>query len=337
MMGKRILLDHGSGGRASSELIRQVFLRHLGNPTLNLLEDAAALELDSGRLALSTDGYVVDPLFFPGGDIGSLAVHGTINDLAMRGARPKALAAGFILEEGLEVAELDRVVASMAKAAEEAGVMIVAGDTKVVGRGAADKMFITTTGIGTIPEGRKVSIYLARPGDAVIVSGPLGEHGLAILAERRALAFEAPIVSDSAALNGLVEELAQALGPDLHALRDPTRGGLASILNEIAQASQTGIEIDEPALPIKPAVLAACELLGLDPLYLANEGKLAAVVEGRAASLALKALQAHPLGREAAIIGRVVGDHPGRVAAQTGVGGRRLVDVPLGEPLPRIC
>jgi len=337
MAGERVLLDHGGGGRASAELIGRIFLSHLGNETLNALEDAAELEPGPGRLALTTDAYVVSPIFFPGGDIGSLSIHGTVNDLAMRGARPLALTAAFILEEGLALDELERVVASMARAAEQAGVVVAAGDTKVVDRGAADRMFITTAGVGVIPEGRRVSVHLARPGDAVLVSGGLGEHGLAILSARAGLAFESPIVSDSAPLNGLVEELAQALGPDLHCLRDPTRGGLAAVLNEIAQASGVGVEIEDQALPVEEAVAAACELLGLDPLYLANEGKLVAVVAGPAGDRALAALRGHPLGRKAALIGRVAAERPGRVVALTGGGGRRLVDQPLGQPLPRIC
>jgi len=337
MAGERVLLDHGGGGRASAELIGRIFIRHLGNETLNALEDAAELEAGPSRLAMTTDAYVVSPIFFPGGDIGSLSVHGTVNDLAMRGARPLALTAAFILEEGLALDELERVVASMAGAAEQAGVVIAAGDTKVVDRGAADRMFITTAGVGVIPEGRRISVHLARPGDAILISGGLGEHGLAILSARSGLAFESPIVSDSAPLNGLVEELAQALGPDLHCLRDPTRGGLAAVLNEIAQASGVGVEIEDQALPVDEAVAAACELLGLDPLYLANEGKLVALVSGPAADRALAALRGHPLGRKAALIGRVGAERPGRVVALTPGGGRRLVDQPLGQPLPRIC
>ncbi len=337
MSSERILLDHGSGGRASARLIKDIFLEQLGNSTLDRLEDAADLDPEPGRVALTTDGYVVDPIFFPGGDIGSLAVHGTVNDLAMRGARPRYLTAGFILEEGLLLADLRRIATSMARAAEEAGVAVVAGDTKVVGRGAADKVFITTAGVGFIPEGRQVSVSLARPGDAVILSGPIGEHGLAIMAGRQGLALETPVVSDSAPLNGLVEALVGAVGADLHCLRDPTRGGLASVLNEIAEASGVGVELDEGAVPVKPAVAAACEILGLDPLYLANEGKLVAVVASGATDKALAAMRAHDRGREAALIGRIGGDHPGRVVMATAIGGRRVVDVLMGEQLPRIC
>lgn len=337
MRTERITLDHGGGGRASRQLISELFLTYLGNQALNALEDAADFKNEPGRLAMTTDAYVVSPIFFPGGDIGSLAVHGTINDLAMRGARPLALSAAFILEEGLPLADLEQVAASMAKAAKEAGVAVVAGDTKVVGRQAADKIFITTAGVGCIPPGRHISVHLARPGDQVILSGSLGEHGVAILASRAGLKLQTPVISDSAALSGLVEVLAQALGDRLHCLRDPTRGGLASVANEIAQASGVGLELEEEAILVKPAVAAACEILGLDPLYLANEGKLVAIVAAEAAREALAVLRSHPLGQEAARIGQVVADHPGRVALRTRIGGQRLVDLLWGEQLPRIC
>ncbi len=339
-------MDHGSGGRATRGLIEEIFVTRLANPALNALEDAADLDFGPGRLALTTDGYVIDPPFFPGGDIGSLAVHGTINDLAMRGARPLALTAGFILEEGLPLEDLKAIVASMARAAEAAGVVVAAGDTKVVPRGAADKIFITTAGAGVIPEGRRISVHLARPGDAVLLSGGIGEHAVAVMAGRHGLDLKGALVSDSAALNHLVEELIAAVGQDLHCLRDPTRGGLAAAVNEIAVASSVGIMLFEEAVPLKSAVAAACEILGLEPIHLANEGKLVAVVAAAAAEEALAALRAHPLGQEAALIGRVGGGpdsgldislKPGRVVMETRIGGRRVVDLPLGELLPRIC
>ncbi|MEW5913079.1 MAG: hydrogenase expression/formation protein HypE [Thermodesulfobacteriota bacterium] len=335
-MSETILLDHGAGGRASAELVASVFARHLNNPILAELDDAAVLPALAGRLAVSTDSFVVDPIFFPGGDIGSLAVHGTVNDVAMRGARPLYLTAGFVLEEGLALKDLERVVASMARAAEQAGVTVIAGDTKVVGRGQADKLFINTTGIGLIPEGVEVGAHLARPGDAVLVSGSMGDHGVTIMATRQGLGLEAPLASDSAPLNGLTAALLAAC-PSLHVLRDPTRGGLATALNEIAARSGVSIELTEPAIPIDPAVAGVCELLGLDPLYLANEGKLICLLPAAQAPAALKAMRAHPLGAGAAIIGRAGSDRPGRVWLNTAVGGRRILDMLSGEPLPRIC
>ena len=334
--GQSIQLDHGAGGRASAELVGGLFAKHLGNEVLGQMDDAAVVELPPGRLAVSTDSFVVDPIFFPGGDIGSLAVHGTVNDVSMRGARPLYLTVGFVLEEGLALADLERVVASMARAAREAGVQVIAGDTKVVGRGQADKLFINTTGIGVIPQGLEIGAGLARPGDAVLVSGTMGDHGVTIMAAREGLGLEAPLSSDSAALNGLAHEIIAAC-PDLRLLRDPTRGGLATALNEIAAASRVGLELEEPAVPIDPAVAGVCELLGLDPLYLANEGKLICMVAPDQAQAALEAMRAHALGERAAIIGRCVGDKPGKVWLNTTAGGRRILDMLSGEPLPRIC
>jgi hydrogenase expression/formation protein HypE len=354
-----ILLAHGSGGRLSHELVQRLFVRHLSNPALLPLDDSAVLTLFHGeglgeggfRLAFTTDSYVVSPLFFPGGDIGKLAVCGTVNDLSMSGARPLWLSAGFIIEEGFPLADLERVVISMAAAAARAGVQIVTGDTKVVDRGGADKLFINTSGLGLVPPGVAVGGHNARPGDVVLLSGSIGDHGMAILTQREGLAFDSPLQSDCAPLNSLVAALldavsslgeagAEGAGGGLgcvHVLRDPTRGGLATTLNEIAAASGVGVDLSEPAIPIHEAVRAACELLGLDPLYVANEGKLVAVVDPRAADAALAALRAHPLGAEAAAIGRVAAEHPGRVVLRTALGARRVVDMLTGEQLPRIC
>jgi hydrogenase expression/formation protein HypE len=336
MAADTIQLDHGSGGRASQELVSRTFLRHFDNPFLNDLNDSAALSLDGLRLAFTTDSYVVDPLFFPGGDIGRLAVCGTVNDLAMRGAAPLYLSAGFILEEGFPLADLDRVLESMAVAAREAGVQVVTGDTNVVPRGAADKLFINTSGLGLIPNRINVAGQNAVAGDLILVSGTLGDHGLTILSRREGLSFETPLQSDAAPLNGLVRLLLD-ICPQLHVLRDPTRGGLATTLNEIAHQSQVGLEIWEDALPLRPEAVAAAEILGLDPLYLANEGKLAAFLPESAADRALTAMRDHPYGREAAVIGRVLAEHPRRVFLKTAIGGRRLLDMLTGEPLPRIC
>ena len=332
----RILLGHGSGGGLSAQLLERVFLPALGNPILDRLEDQAILEVEAGRLAFTTDSFVVTPLFFPGGDIGSLAVHGTVNDLAMSGARPVHLAAAFILEEGLAMEELQRVVASMAAAARDAGVAVVAGDTKVVGRGSADRMFITTTGLGIVPAGVTLGADRVRPGDAVLVSGTLGDHGVAIMAARQDLGLEGPLASDSAPLHGLVAALLAAC-PSVHALRDPTRGGLAATLNEIAARAQAGIAIEEAALPVRDDVRGACEILGLDPVHVANEGKLVAFVPEADAGDALRALRSHPLGRDAARIGAVTAEHAGRVVVRTTIGGRRVLERAWGELLPRIC
>ncbi len=331
-----ILLDHGAGGRASHQLVQRVFARRLGNELLDPLDDAAVLAAPAGRLSVSTDTFVVDPLFFPGGDIGSLAVHGTVNDVAMRGARPLYLTAGFVLEEGLDVAVLERVVASMAAAAKACGVRVVAGDTKVVGRGQADKVFINTTGIGVIPEGREVGAHLAAPGDKVLVSGTMGDHGVTIMALRGGLNLEANLQSDSAGLQGMISELLEAC-PNIHTLRDPTRGGLATTLNEIAATAGVSMELDEEAIPVGEGVRGVCELLGLDPLYLANEGKLIVVAPPQEAEPALEVMRAHALGAQAAIIGAVGESPAGRVWLQTAVGGRRILDMLAGEALPRIC
>ncbi len=324
-----------------ADLIRDVLAPPLDNPVLRQMADAAVLDLPSTgaggpRLALSTDSFVVRPLFFPGGDIGSLAVHGTVNDLAMSGAHPLWLTAALILEEGLEMDVLERVVRSMAAAAQAAGVLVVAGDTKVVERGHGDGIYINTTGVGVVPAGVEVGPQCARPGDIVLLNGTLGDHGIAVLSQREGLEFETELLSDSAALNGLVDALL-AVAPQTHCMRDPTRGGLAAALNELAVASQVGIEIAEAALPLRPPVVAACEMLGLDPLTIANEGKLVAIVPPAQADAALAALRAHPLGQDAARIGVVTAEHAGLVLAGTGIGGRRVVDMPLGELLPRIC
>jgi hydrogenase expression/formation protein HypE len=321
-----------------ADLIRQVFAPPLDNPYLRQMADSAVVDSTATprQFAISTDSFVVRPLFFPGGDIGSLAIHGTVNDVAMSGARPLWLTAGFILEEGLEMAVLERVVHSMAEAAQAAGVQVVAGDTKVVERGHGDSVYINTAGVGIVMEGIEVGPDRAQGGDVVLLSGTVGDHGIAVLSRREGLEFETELVSDSAALNGLVETLLTA-APNTHCLRDPTRGGLAAALNELAETSKVGIEIEEAAVPVRPAVAAACEMLGFDPLTVANEGKLIAFVPPDEEEAALEALQAHPLGQEAARIGVVTEEHPGVVLARTSIGGRRIVDMPLGELLPRIC
>lgn len=329
-------MTHGGGGRAMAELIRGVFHRHLGNSHLARGNDGAVLELPPGRVVVSTDGHVISPLFFPGGDIGCLAVHGTVNDVAMMGARPLYLTAGFILEEGFSLADLEKIVMSMAEAARAAGVEIVTGDTKVVEHGKGDGIFITTTGLGVIPEGISISGDQARPGHAIIVSGTIGDHGLAILSRRENLEFETEIQSDTAALNGLVAEMLAAF-PGIKVLRDPTRGGLAATLNEIALQSKVGMMLDERAIPIKRDVAAGCELLGLDPLYVANEGKLIAICEMDDADRLLQVMRAHALGRDAANIGTVVDDRHAMVQMRTAFGGARVVDYLAGEQLPRIC
>jgi hydrogenase expression/formation protein HypE len=403
MTDDAILLAHGSGGKLSHDLVERLFARHFANPTLLQLDDSAILDFrfpDSlipnpqfpnfpiSRLAFSTDSYVISPLFFPGGDIGKLAVCGTVNDVSMSGARPLWLSAGFIIEEGLSMAELERIVASMAATAQQAGVQIVTGDTKVVDRGSADKLFINTAGVGVVPAGIEIAGDRARPGDVVLLSGTIGDHGMTILTQREGLQFDSPLASDCAPLNGLVADLLAALPPHprpispplgegagegelvagvllspspspspeggekapsplggegwgeggvVHCLRDPTRGGLATTLNELAGQSGVGIEIEETAIPVREAVRGACELLGLDPLYVANEGKLVALVTPEAGQAALAALRAHEYGCEAAIIGRVTADHPGRVVLRTALGARRVVDMLIGEQLPRIC
>ncbi len=332
----RIDMSHGSGGRASAKLIDTLFLKHLGNEMLNRGDDCAAFEVGAGRLVMSTDSHVVSPLFFPGGDIGSLAVHGTVNDLAMAGARPLYLSAAFILEEGLPLRELEQIVISMASAAEAAGVRVICGDTKVVEQGKGDGVFITTTGVGVVPPGVMISGDRAQPGDVVLLSGSIGDHGIAILSKRAGLSFETEIESDSAALNALVAQMVQAV-PQIHSLRDPTRGGLATTLNELARQSAVGIRLHEAAIPVKPQVAAACELLGLDPMYIANEGKLVAICAAEDAQPLLAVMRAHPLARDAAIIGEVCADPDARVQMQTRYGGARVVDWLAGEQLPRIC
>ena len=333
---ERILLGHGSGGKLSADLLRDVFLPQLGNPVLDRLEDQAIVSLKDSRLAITTDSFVVKPLFFRGGNIGSLAVHGTINDLAMGGAVPLWLTAAFILEEGLPIETLQRVVASMHQAAENAGVKVITGDTKVVEKGSADGMFINTTGIGLVRDGIALSASQARPGDSIIVSGTLGDHGIAILAEREGLQFETEVRSDSAALHTLTAQLLDATH-EVRCLRDPTRGGLSSTLNEIASSSGVGMELDETSIPVQEQVRGACEMLGLDPLYVANEGKLVAIVAPEVAQTALQSLQSHPLGKEARIIGRVVTEHPRMVVMRTPFGTTRIVDMLTGDQLPRIC
>ncbi len=333
----RIELAHGAGGRAMAQLISDLFREPLDNEWLRQGNDQAAFDVGRGRMVMTTDAYVISPLFFPGGDIGSLAVHGTINDIAMAGARPLYLSASFILEEGFPLIELKRIADSMGAAARAAGVSVITGDTKVVERGKADGVFISTTGIGVVPAGLELSVEKVRPGDRVIVSGFLGDHGVAVMSKRHDLSFETAIVSDSAPLHGLVAAMVEACGPDLHAMRDPTRGGLAATLNEWAQQAGVGVRLQEEAIPIRPEVSAACELLGLDPLYVANEGKLAAAVAPAAAEALLAAMRAHPLGRDAAVIGEVVADDHRFVQMTTGFGGDRIVDWLAGEQLPRIC
>lgn len=331
-------LSHGAGGRAGAQLVEELFARHLDNDYLRQGDDGAVLPAPTlgERLVVSTDSHVVAPLFFPGGDIGCLAVHGTINDVAMMGARPLALTAGFIIEEGFALADLERIVASLAAASRAAGVPVVAGDTKVVERGKGDGVFITTTGVGLLPAGVELSGNRARPGDVILLSGSIGDHGMAIMSRRENLAFESPIESDTAALHELVAALL-ATGSDIRCLRDPTRGGLATTLNEIARQSGVGMVLDEAAIPVQPAVAAACEFLGLDPLYVANEGKLVAIVAAEDAGRVLAALRAHPLGAGAVRIGSVQADAHHFVQMTTRMGGRRIVDWLTGEQLPRIC
>jgi hydrogenase expression/formation protein HypE len=330
-------LSHGAGGRAAAQLIQDIFIAAFDNPALARADDQAAFAVPGGRMVMSIDGYVISPLFFPGGDIGSLAVHGTINDVAMAGAIPRHLAVGFIIEEGFPIADLQRIAQSMARAAHEAGVAIVTGDTKVVERGHGDGVFITTTGIGIVPCGLDLSADRAAAGDHVILSGSLGDHGVAVMSKRANLGFETAIQSDSAALHGLVAVMVRAAGAALHAMRDPTRGGLASALNEIAQTARIGFLINEPAIPVRAEVSAACEILGLDPLYVANEGKLIAIVAPEASANLLAAMRAHPLGRDAAIIGEIIADDDCFVQMTTSFGGGRIVDWLSGEQLPRIC
>ena len=333
----RVELSHGAGGRAMTQLIADLFHAALDNEWLRRGNDQAAFDVDRGRMVMSTDSYVISPLFFPGGDIGSLAVHGTINDVAMSGARPLYLSASFILEEGFPLADLKRIAESMGAAARAAGVPVITGDTKVVERGKGDGVFISTTGIGIAPPGLDLSAEKVRPGDCVIVSGTIGDHGVAVMSKRQNLSFETEIVSDSAPLHDLVAVMVEAGGSALRVMRDPTRGGLAATLNELAQRSGVGIHLDEAALPVKRGVAAACELLGLDPLYVANEGKLVAVVAPTSVDAVLTAMRGDALGRDAAIIGEVVADDRRFVQMTTEFGGGRIVDWLSGEQLPRIC
>jgi hydrogenase expression/formation protein HypE len=332
-----ILLDHGSGGLASQQLIGELFLKYLDSPILRGLEDSAVIDNQPGKLAFTTDSYVVDPIFFPGGDIGKLAVHGTINDLAMRGARPLCLSLGLILEEGLPLADLERIIISISEAASESGVPIVTGDTKVVPRGKADKIFINTSGIGIVPEDVCLSSKQAATGDAVILSGTMGDHGITIMTRRAGIYLQGDLQSDTMALHRLVAGLLDQFPGRIHALRDPTRGGVATSLNEIAASSGRSIVLDEGLLPVRPEVRAACEILGLEALYLANEGKCLAVVDQDSAADIIAALHRMPEGRDAAIIGTVVDGTAGRVLINTPIGGSRVVTPLHGEPLPRIC
>jgi len=335
---KKILLDHGSGGIASQELIADVFLKHLDNSILASLEDSAVMENHPGKLAFSTDSYVVDPIFFPGGDIGTLAVHGTINDLAMRGARPLCLSLGLILEEGLDFDDLERVIASVAKCSKSAGVPIVTGDTKVVPKGKCDKIFINTSGIGIVAEDVSVSSTMAKEGDKIILSGSMGDHGITIMTRRAGISLDGNLESDSAALHQLVALLLDKLpSGSLHTLRDPTRGGVATSLNEIAAAIGFAVEIDDQLVPVHNEVRAACEIMGLDPLYLANEGKCLALVAPEHAAEALQLMQSTAVGKEAAIIGELKAGKPGQVILRTAIGGSRIITPLHGEPLPRIC
>ncbi|MGW8161457.1 MAG: hydrogenase expression/formation protein HypE [Desulfobulbales bacterium] len=338
---KRVLLDHGSGGVASRELIESIFLPRLDNPALAEFEDSAVLISSSSRLAFTTDSYVVDPIFFPGGDIGKLAVHGTINDLAMQGAMPIGLSLALILEEGFPIADLERIADSIAEASIQSNVPIVTGDTKVVPRGKVDKIFITTSGVGTMPDGLDLSSRLARPGDVVLLSGYMGDHGVTIMAARAGLSIQSSIASDTAPLHQLVSAMLKGVPEGIRCLRDPTRGGVATILSEIAEKSKVQVELNEAVLPIRPAVDTACEMLGLEPLYLANEGKCIVIAENDAADTLLSCMRKTSVGRDAVQIGRVVQNNnphrPGTVIMNTAIGGTRIIGPLCGEPLPRIC
>lgn len=331
-----VVMGHGGGGKLSAELTQHLFLPAFDNPVLSQLGDAAVLPALGGRVAISTDSFVVQPLFFPGGDIGELAVNGTVNDVAMSGATPLYLSCAFVLEEGFGLDQLNAIATSMAQAAKHAGVQLVTGDTKVVDRGHGDGVYINTTGVGVIADGVEIGPQRARPGDQVIVSGTIGDHGMAIMSRREGLEFEGEITSDTAALNHMVADVVAA-APGIRVLRDPTRGGLASTLNEIAGAAEVGVAYTESLLPVDRLVAAACEVLGMDPVYVANEGKLVAVVPEDQVDGALTAMRSHPEGEQAAVIGEIVADHPGMVAARTGIGGTRVVDTQVGAQLPRIC
>jgi hydrogenase expression/formation protein HypE len=333
---ERITMSHGAGGKATRTLVEAVFLEGFSNPLLDPLEDSAQLHVNGGRVALTTDSYVVSPLFFPGGDIGDLAVNGTVNDLAVSGATPLYLSAGFILEEGFPVTDLIEIVTSMKAAAQVAGVQVVTGDTKVVQRGKADGCYINTAGVGVVEHDMSLGVANARPGDAVIVSGPIGDHGVTIMLARGELDIEADITSDTAPLNGLIADLLAAT-PGVRALRDATRGGVATILNEVATSAQVGVLVNEDAIPVRTVVRGASELLGIDPMYVACEGRMVVVVDGGEADKALAALRSHPLGADAAIIGSITEEPPGMVLLKTAFGGSRIVDLLVGDPLPRIC
>jgi hydrogenase expression/formation protein HypE len=332
-----IVMGHGGGGKLGNELVEHLFLPAFRNAALENLGDAAVLDLAGGRVAMSTDSFVVQPLFFPGGSIGALAVNGTVNDLAVSGADPKYLSASFILEEGFPLAQLAAIVQDMAAAAAAAGVQIVTGDTKVVERGHGDGCYINTAGVGAIRPGIAVGPHRAQPGDVILVSGTIGDHGMAIMSVREGLEFESQIRSDCAALNGLILDVLSSADSAVHAMRDPTRGGLASTLNEIAQASDVGMLIDETSLPVRPEVQSACELLGLDPVYVANEGKVVFFVAPDMADVVLSVLHGHPLGRDAACIGHVTAEHKRMLVARTAMGSNRVIAIPVGEQLPRIC
>ena len=336
MQSDKILLDHGSGGKMAHQLTTELLLPLFDNPLLAPLHDGAVFEVAGGRLAFSTDSFVVDPIFFPGGDIGDLAVNGTVNDLAMCGAVPRYLSMGLILEEGLPLADLKRVLASMRAALDKAGVQLITGDTKVVPRGAADKIFINTAGIGVVPSGVVIGGDGARPGDRILLSGTMADHGISVLTQREGLRFESDVVSDTAPLGAMVQAILAA-APGVRVLRDPTRGGVGTVLNEIALQSTVGMVIEEALLPVRPAVSGICDLLGFDPLYLANEGKLLCCVPPDQADAALAAMRRDPYGREAVIIGQVTAEHPGRAVMRTRIGGQRIVDMLSGEQLPRIC
>lgn len=336
MTGDKILLGHGSGGKLSHELVNEIFVPAFSNQALNQLDDRAEVEVSGVRLAYSTDSFVVNPPFFEGGDIGKLAVCGTVNDLAMGGAVPLYLSAGFIIEEGFSMDLLRKIVDSMKKTADECGVKIVTGDTKVVEKGSADQIFINTSGIGLVPEGVNISGSFAKPGDKVIINGYVGDHGMAVMAERQGFSFREKIASDCAPLNGLVKKML-GVTKNIHVLRDPTRGGVATTLNEIAGQSNTGIILDEESIPVRESVEAACDILGLDPLYVANEGKLLAIVPAEEADKILAAMKDHPYGADSAIIGEVTAENPGKVVVNTGLGGSRIMDMLVGQQLPRIC
>lgn len=331
-----IQLSHGAGGRLSADLIDKIFLPRFGNETLDKLEDQATLELPGKKLAFSTDSFVVDPIFFPGGNIGELAINGTVNDVCMCGANPLYISASFILEEGLPMEDLHRIALSMEEAAKNAGIRIVTGDTKVVNKGNCDKIFINTTGLGIVPDGVNISASNLQIGDKIILSGTIADHGMAVMTSREGLSFQTQVKSDTVALNSLVEEMLNVT-KGIQAMRDPTRGGVAATLNEFARSSKIGIQIDGDQIPVKPEVHGACEVLGIDPLYVANEGKLIAVVPDNRAEEILSVMHQHPHGKDAAIIGVVVEDHPEIVTIKTGLGVNRILDMPVGEQLPRIC